>query len=145
MKTTIIALLALTLVAVPTVSQAKAINTPVRGRGLARLTVYWAGGSGTDYWSKRHQSATGVPLRRGHCAVDPSRIGYGSKVKIKGVGTFLAVDTGSAVVARAAAKKLGKTKAQKQALVVDLFFEKKSQALAFAKRCPKFVPVEWSQ
>src|SRR5438046_9464945 len=40
---------------------------------LARVTSYWAG-EGPKY------ASTGRRLRSGHCAVDPKRIPYGSKV-----------------------------------------------------------------
>src|SRR3979490_374085 len=50
---------------------------------LARVTVYWAsGGRGSDRWTRRHVCSTGVRLAAGHCAVDPRRIPYGSKVTL---------------------------------------------------------------
>src|SRR5882757_2608079 len=50
---------------------------------LARVTVYWAsGGGGSDRWTRRHVCSTGVRLRVGHCAVDPRRIPYGSRVTL---------------------------------------------------------------
>jgi 3D (Asp-Asp-Asp) domain-containing protein len=71
------------------------------GNGLARLTAYWCG---EDHYTRAHISATGVRLHSGHCAVDPSVIPFGSVVQIQGIGTFLAVDTGTAVVSRKAAR-----------------------------------------
>jgi hypothetical protein len=42
---------------------------------LARVTVYWRSeGSG------EHASSNGVRLREAHCAVDPKKIPYGSKL-----------------------------------------------------------------
>src|SRR5881227_2731197 len=74
---------------------------------LARVTVYWAsGGRGSDRWTRRHICATGVRLAAGHCAVDPRRIPYGSKVVLPDA-TLLAVDTGSAVISRKAARRAG--------------------------------------
>lgn len=109
---------------------------------LARVTVYWAsGGAGSDSWTRNHQAATRVRLRAGHCAVDPRRIPYGSQVVIAGTAC-LAVDTGKHVVSRRAARKAGRTPAERDALVVDRFFETKRQALAWAGSHPHFMTVE---
>jgi len=111
---------------------------------LARVTVYWAsGGGGSDQWTRRHQCATGARLRAGHCAVDPRRIPYGSKVTLPD-STLLAVDTGSAVRSRKAARRSGRTAVERNALVVDRFFETKRQALSWAKRNPYFMVVRVS-
>ena len=111
---------------------------------LARVTVYWArGGGGSDRWTRRHQCATGGRLRAGHCAVDPRRIPYGSKVTLPD-GTLLAVDTGSAVRSRKAARRSGRTTLERNALVVDRFFETKGQALSWARRNPVFMHVRVS-
>jgi hypothetical protein len=108
---------------------------------LARLTAYWAGEG--DYYTGRRVSATGIHLHGGHCAVDPSIIPYGSVVEIPGVGQYLAVDTGSAVVSRTAAREAGHTRAERGALVIDLFFEHRSEGESFAANGPKFVSVSW--
>jgi 3D (Asp-Asp-Asp) domain-containing protein len=118
-------------------------NTP-RNKGLARLTVYWAIGTGTDYWSSRKISASGATLKAGVCAVDPKLIQYGSKVTIPGIGTFTAVDTGSDVRSRKAARLLGKTVEEQAAQVIDIFFENKTDALDFARTAPHFANIEWS-
>lgn len=111
---------------------------------LARVTVYWAsGGGGSDYWTRRHVCSTGVRLRAGHCAVDPRRIPYGSKVMLPDA-TLLAVDTGSAVRSRKAARRSGRTALERNALVVDRFFETKQQALGWARRNPVFMLVRVS-
>jgi len=111
---------------------------------LARVTVYWAsGGRGSDRWSRRHICATGARLRPGHCAVDPRRIPYGSRVTLPD-GTLLAVDTGSAVVSRKAARRSGRTALERNALVIDRFFETKQQALSWANRNPYFMLVRVS-
>src|ERR1044072_8299031 len=100
---------------------------------LARVTVYWAsGGGGSDYWTRRHVGASGARLRAGHCAVDPRRIPYGSKVTLPD-GTLLAVDTGSAVRSRKAARRLGRTAVERNAIVIDRFFETKREALSWAQ------------
>jgi 3D (Asp-Asp-Asp) domain-containing protein len=109
---------------------------------LARVTVYWAsGGRGSDWYTRRHKGATGVRLHAGHCAVDPRRIPYGSKVVFPD-GVFTAVDTGTAVINRKAARRSGRTPAQRNAIVVDRFFETKRQALAWAKAHPEFMTVQ---
>jgi 3D (Asp-Asp-Asp) domain-containing protein len=111
---------------------------------LARVTVYWAsGGGGSDRWTRQHRCATGARLRAGHCAVDPRRIPYGSKVILPD-GSLLAVDTGSAVVSRKAARRSGRTVQERSALVIDRFFETKQQALRWANRNPYFMLVRVS-
>lgn len=108
---------------------------------MACLTVYWK--SEGDHWTSNGQSSTGVPLRSGHCAVDPKVIPFGSVVTIPDVGTFLAVDTGKAVITRRAAHQSGHTAEEKNALVIDLFFPTRQSAQQFANRGPKFVKVTW--
>ena len=111
---------------------------------LARVTVYWAsGGKGSDHWTRRHVCSTGARLRAGHCAVDPRRIPYGSKVTLPD-GTLLAVDTGGAVRSRKAARLSGRNAEERNALVVDRFFETKQQALSWAQRNPYFMFVQVS-
>jgi 3D (Asp-Asp-Asp) domain-containing protein len=111
---------------------------------LARVTVYWAsGGGGSDHWTRRHICSTGARLRAGHCAVDPRRIPYGSKVTLPDA-TLLAVDTGSAVRSRKAARRSGRTAQERNALVIDRFFETKQQALGWARRNPVFMLVRVS-
>lgn len=108
---------------------------------LARLTAYWAGEG--DYYTGRCISATGVRLHDGHCAVDPSIIPYGSVVEIAGVGKYLAVDTGSAVISRTAAREGGHTSAERNAIVVDVFFEDRSEGERFAAGAAKYVTISW--
>jgi 3D (Asp-Asp-Asp) domain-containing protein len=111
---------------------------------LARVTVYWAsGGKGSDQWTRRHICSTGARLRVGHCAVDPRRIPYGSKITFPD-GTFVAVDTGSAVRSRKAARLSGRTASERNAIVIDRFFETKQQALSWARRNPYFMFVRIS-
>ncbi len=108
---------------------------------LARLTAYWAGEG--DYYTGKHLASTGIHLHGGVCAVDPSIIPYGSVVVIPGLGQFLAADTGSAVISRAAAREAGRTLAERSALVIDIFFEDSSEGQAFAAQQPKFVSISW--
>ena len=111
---------------------------------LARVTVYWAsGGSGSDHWTRKHIAASGARLRNGHCAVDPRRIPYGSRVTLPD-GTLIAVDTGGAVRSRRAARLAGRSASERNAIVIDRFFETKAQALAWAKRNPQFISVRVS-
>jgi hypothetical protein len=110
---------------------------------LARVTVYWArGGHGSDRYTQQHKSATGQHLQQGHCAVDPRRIPYGSRVVLPDGTTLNAVDTGSAVRNRKAARKSGRTINERNALVIDKFFETKRQALMWANSNPAFVSVK---
>ena len=111
---------------------------------LARVTVYWAsGGAGSDHWTRQHVGASGARLRAGHCAVDPRRIPYGSKVILPD-GTLIAADTGSAVRSRKAARLLGRNASERNAIVIDRFFETKQQALSWAQRNPYFMFVRIS-
>jgi 3D (Asp-Asp-Asp) domain-containing protein len=111
---------------------------------LARVTVYWAsGGKGSDRWTRQHVCSTGARLQAGHCAVDPRRIPYGSKVILPD-GTLVAVDTGSAVRSRKAARRLGRNAVERNAIVIDRFFETKQQALSWARRNPYFMFVRVS-
>ena len=109
---------------------------------LARVTVYWAkGGSGSDRDTRAHRCSTGLRLRAGHCAVDPRKIPYGSRVVLPTGETLAAVDTGSAVKNRKAARQSGRTSYERSALVIDRFFETKRQALAWANTHPPFMPI----
>lgn len=99
-----------------------------------RLTVYWAKGGDTDYYSSKKKSATGYTLKQGESiAVDPRIIPYSKEVIIPNVGLVKAVDTGSAVIAKSASN--GKLP------VIDVFFEHKKDAMLFANRYPKVVKV----
>lgn len=109
---------------------------------LARITVYWAsGGKGSDPYTRRHKTATGLRLQNGHCAVDPNKIPYGSNVVLPDGTTLAAVDTGTAVRNRKAARLSGQTPNERNAVVIDRFFETKAQALAWANSHPHFLPV----
>lgn len=110
---------------------------------LARVTVYWAnGGRGADRYTRQHKSATGQRLEQGHCAVDPRKIPYGSRVILPDGTALKAVDTGTAVQNRKAARRAGRTSGERNALVIDKFFESKNQALAWANSNPPFVSVK---
>ena len=109
---------------------------------LARVTVYWAsGGKGSDRYTRRHKCSTGLRLRTGHCAVDPTKIPYGSNIIFPDGTSLAAVDTGTAVRNRKAARLLGRTTSERNAVVIDRFFETKRQALAWANSNPHFMPV----
>jgi 3D (Asp-Asp-Asp) domain-containing protein len=101
---------------------------------LARVTSYWAD-EGSKY------ASTGQRLRDGHCAVDPKRIPYGSKVVFPD-SICTAVDTGPAVVSRKAARLCGRTASQLKAIVVDRFFETKREAMAWTNAHPHFMTLQ---
>ena len=119
-------------------SNAGSLNTS-QGR-LARVTAYWPG---EDYYTNHKRSATGVRLRDGFCAVDPSIIPYGSVVTIPGVGDYIAVDTGTAVISRKAAKESGHNREERSALVIDLYFASRRAGELFSREGPKFAMVAW--
>jgi 3D (Asp-Asp-Asp) domain-containing protein len=127
-----------TVTATRTVSQT--ISTKTKSV-LARVTVYWAGGRGSDRYTRQHKTATGCRLKSGHCAVDPRHIPYGSQVILSDGTKLAAVDTGSAVRTRRAARTAGRTSEEKGAIVIDRFFETKRQALTWANTHPMFMPV----
>jgi 3D (Asp-Asp-Asp) domain-containing protein len=122
------------------VASESAVPVPAGPGRLARVTAYWPG---EDYFTNRHLSATGVRLRRGFCAVDAAIIPYGSMVHISGLGSFLAMDTGSAVISRKAARESGHTWAERSAMVIDLFFPSRRAGEAFSREGPKFAMVMW--
>jgi 3D (Asp-Asp-Asp) domain-containing protein len=101
---------------------------------LARVTCYWAS-EGPKY------ASTGRRLRAGHCAVDPKRIPYGSKIVFPDQ-ICTAVDTGPAVVSRKAARLCGRTASQLKAIVVDRFFETKQEATAWTSAHPHFMTLQ---
>jgi 3D (Asp-Asp-Asp) domain-containing protein len=112
---------------------------------LARITVYWAsGGAGSDRDTRNHRCATGARLRNGHCAVDPHRIPFGSRILLPTGETLAAVDTGTAVRNRKAARLSGRNLLERSALVIDRFFETKGQAMAWANAHPPFMAVKVS-
>jgi hypothetical protein len=102
---------------------------------LARVTVYWPGeGSGANAaWN-------GTRLKEGHCAVNPKKIRYGSKIVFHDA-ECLAVDSGPDVVNRRAARACGRNAAERNAIVIDRFFDTKERALAWAKANPDFMMV----
>jgi hypothetical protein len=102
---------------------------------FARVTVYWPGeGSG------KSAAWNGARLREDHCAVDPKKIPYGSKVTFED-GECMAVDTGPDVVKRKAARSSARTAAERNAIVIDRFFHTKEKALAWESAHPHFMVV----
>lgn len=55
---------------------------------------------------------------------------------------LIAVDTGPAVVSRKAARLSGRNAAERNAIVVDRYFETRAQALAWESSHPHFLQVE---
>ena len=101
---------------------------------LARITVYWPGEG------QLRACSNGARLRNGHCAVDPKRIPYGSHV-IFPDAECVAVDSGPGVVARTAARACARTQAQRDAIVIDRFFESKAAALSWSNAHPQYMTV----
>jgi len=101
---------------------------------LACITVYWS--TGSSNCDRGH--ATGARLRAGQCAVDPKKIPYNSQVLFPD-GPCVAVDTGPDVIKRKAARLAGRNQCERDALVIDRFFETKRQALAWAQAHPRFM------
>ena len=102
---------------------------------LVRVTGYWrAEGCG------ERAAWNGARLRPGHCAVDPKKIPYGSTIVFPD-RECTAVDTGTAVVNRKSARYCGHNTAQRNALVIDRFFETKREAVAWTNAHPQFITV----
>src|SRR5438309_11276111 len=79
---------------------------------LARVTTYWREeGEFRAAWN-------GARLRNGHCAVDPKKIPYGSRIQL-GDEELIAVDTGPAVVSRNADRLSGRIAGGRSAVVVE--------------------------
>ena len=109
-------------------------KTVVEKKIKARLTVYWAKGEGTDSDTARKRSSSGTRLREGvSVAVDPRLIPFYKRLYIPNLGIRVAHDTGTAV-------KLKKATGGRLP-VIDVFFEKKRDALDFAYNNPKIVTV----
>jgi 3D (Asp-Asp-Asp) domain-containing protein len=110
---------------------------PLQAREMmARVTYYWpnSGGQVGTMTSTGAKAVCGKTID-----VDPKIIPYGSKVTIPEMGkTFKAADTGSAVKARTAAKKLGRP----DAIVIDVFCANKSVAMQRIKKYPLFMKVK---
>ncbi len=121
----------------PAKANAPATSAPVH---LARVTAYWPG---EDYFTNHHRTSSGVRLREGICAVDPRIIPYGSLVQIPGVGSYLAMDTGTAVISRKAARESGQNRQERSALVIDLYFASRRAGELFTREGPKFAMVAW--
>jgi len=109
-------------------------KTLVEREMRARLTVYWAKGGDTDKDSARKRSSSGATLREGvSVAVDPRLIPFYKRLYIPNLGIRVAHDTGTAVkMKKASGGKLP---------VIDVFFEKKRDAMDFAYNNPKIVTV----
>lgn len=99
-----------------------------------RLTVYWARGGDTDGDTAKKKSSSGTKLREGvSVAVDPKLIPFYKRMYIPNLGIRVAHDTGTAVKSKKATN--GKLP------VIDVFFNKKRDALKFAYNNPKIVKV----
>lgn len=99
------------------------------------MTVYW---KAEDGWTRRGFTSTGGPLVSYETvAVDPKVFPYGSIIEIPSLKLkTVARDTGSAVVSKKAAKQMGR-----DCPVLDLYIEKRKDALDFIEGKPYFVDV----
>ena len=111
----------------------KAVET--KKKTTVRLTIYW---KSEDGWTRCGFTSTGGPLISYETvAVDPRVFPYGSVIEIPELGLkTIARDTGKDVVTRKAAKQMGRN-----VPVLDLYIEKRKDALDFIKDKPYFVDV----
>lgn len=100
-----------------------------------RLTVYW---KAEDGWTRRGFTSTGEPLvSYKTIAADPRDFPYYSNISIPEFGIKgCVVDCGSALKTRKAARQMGR-----DVPVLDLYIEKRQDALDFIKGKPYFVDV----
>lgn len=100
-----------------------------------RLTVYW---KAEDGWTRRGFTSTGEPLvSYKTIAADPRDFPYYTKVEIPEFGVKgTVVDTGKALKTRKAARQMGR-----DVPVLDLYVEKRKDALDFIEGKPYFVDV----
>lgn len=110
-------------------------DVPPIQKQTVRLTVYW---KAEDGWTRRGFTSTGEPLvSYKTIAADPRDFPYYTKISIPEFGIKgCVVDCGSALKTRKAAKKMGRN-----VPVLDLYIEKKKDALDFIKGKPYFVDV----
>lgn len=101
---------------------------------LVRVTCYWRAEN------QLRAASNGARLRIGHCAVDPKKIPYGSRIVLENE-ELIAVDTGPAVVNRKAARLSGRNTEERDAMVIDRYFDTKSQAVAWERAHPHFMKV----
>jgi hypothetical protein len=73
--------------------------------------------------------------------VDPKKIPYGSKVVFYDA-EWVAVDTGPDVLNRKAARMCGRSAAERNAIVIDRFFDAKQHALAWTEANPHFMTLQ---
>jgi len=102
---------------------------------LVHVTCYWR-----NEKSGHRAAWNGAHLRARDCAVDPRKIPYGSTIIFPDV-EGVAVDTGPSVVSRKSARCNGRCAAEKNALVIDRFFETRNEALAWTKAHGRFMTV----
>ena len=88
-------------------------------------------------------SATGVRLHDGHCAVDPSIIPYGSVVEISRRGQV--PRRGYRIGRHLPHRRPGRWphRAERGAIVIDLFFENRVEGERSPPATPKYVSISW--
>jgi hypothetical protein len=118
-----------------TFALAQAVVTANEQPVLACVTVYWRSeGCGL------RASPTGARLREGDCAVDPAKIRFGSRVLFDDA-CCVAVDSGPDVTNRKAARACGRNSRERNAVVIDRFFETKAKAMQWTASHPELVNV----
>lgn len=96
--------------------QAKSSSLQRSSKIIARSTSYHATEPGSDSGTIRGKTATSVPIKTalskgmGIVAVDPNKIPYGSLVITPNRQVYVALDTGSDVISRKAARELARKK-----------------------------------
>jgi len=93
-----------------------------------------------DKWTRQGKSSSGEKLiNKTSAAVDPEIIPYGSVIKLPECDLELvAVDTGTDVKN----KKSSRLRGEPDVPVVDIYFDRKSDAMAFCREYPMFMEAE---
>lgn len=109
-------------------------NVPEKETVEVRVTYYWPGSCG------QVGNITSTGKRAKHletCAVNPRRFAYGSQIYIHEMDlTLTANDTGSWVVKRVAARKMGR-----DVPVIDVFVRSRAEAQKLIKKYPHFMKI----
>ncbi len=113
-------------------AKSKQLSTPASKSFKARITFYYPNEARSGFTSAKGDKL--VPWKS--AAVCFRTIPYGSKIKVPGIGTLIAQDTGSAVISRKAARLQGQN-----VPVIDVCVKNRSDMMRMQHEFPMFVDV----
>lgn len=123
----------LLLFSIPLSAKSKTVSKGSSKTVIARITFYYPNEAKSGFKSAKGDRL--IPWKS--AAVCFRTIPYGSKIKVPGLGNFIAQDTGSAVISRKAAKKFGKN-----VPVIDICVTDRKELKRISQEFPKFVEVQ---